>query len=82
MSVPRTRFGTQRGTIFQRGKANGGTQVGVGAEFAAQAQESGFGAKVVGIMVESGTAHGTEQDCGGRKACLDCVGGQRIVGGC
>ncbi len=51
------------------------TKIGVGAEFAAQAQESGFGAQVAGIVIEGGTAHCSEQDGGGREASLNCVGG-------
>ena len=75
MSVPRTRSARSGRTIFERGKTDGGAQIRVGAQFAAQAEESGFGAEVVGIVIEGGASYGAEQDCGGREARLDCVGG-------
>ena len=78
MSVPRTSSAAQRRTIFQRGKTDSGTQVSVGAKFAAQTQESRFGAKVIRIMIERGISHRAHQDRGRRKASLNGVGGQRI----
>jgi hypothetical protein len=33
-------------------------------------------------MIEGGTAYCAEQNRGGREARLNCVGGQRIIGGC
>lgn len=74
-------FRAQRG-IFQQGrKADGRAQVGEGAEFLAQAEESGFGAQVRGILVVGGQADGAEQDSSSVPAGFERIGGQRVVAG-
>ena len=69
----------QRRTIFERGKTDRGTQIGISAELSAQPQQSSLGTKMIGIMIERGTSHRAQQDCRGRKASLNRVRGQRII---
>ena len=49
------------GTIFERGKADGGTKVRVGAEVAAQAEQSSFGAKMARVIIVCGASDGTKE---------------------
>src|SRR6516164_5120821 len=55
-------FGAECGRILKRGKEDSGTEIGVGTQFAADAEESGFGAEMAGILVELGASYRAQQD--------------------
>ncbi len=74
-------FRPQRGSVFERGKANRRPQVGKHAQFPPQAQQSSLRPQMTGKAVECRAADCAQQHRPRGQAGLECVGRQGIIVG-